>query len=130
MWHLRTWVSGELSSVRWMVELHDLRGLFQPKWLYDFAVLGFSDGKKYVVRCLRHDISIFGLHPPLKYLSALKSFIEIIALDQTWCVQGRRVFCWLSTEAGAYLFSRVNLLSANSAVQITFWGENQHFVVT
>lgn len=84
------------------------------------SVLGYFVGNKYVVRCLRHGISIFGLYSPLKYLSTLKSFIEIIALDQTWCVQGRHVFCWLSTEAGAYLLSRVNLLSVNSTVQITF----------
>ena len=35
MWHLWTWFSGGLGSVRFMVGLDDLKGLFQPKWLYD-----------------------------------------------------------------------------------------------
>lgn len=76
------------------------------------SVLGFLVViNMYVVRSHRHDTCIFGLHSPLRYLSTLKSFIEVIALDQTWCAQGRHVFRWLSTEAGAYLLSRVNLLS-------------------
>lgn len=105
-WHLRTWGSGELGSVRLMIELHDLRGFFSNRNDYVIlSVLGFFDGNKNVVRCLRHDICIFGLHLPLKYLSTLESFIEIIALDQTWRVQGRHVFCWLSTLT--YLLSRV-----------------------
>jgi len=35
-WHFRTWFSGWLGSVRFMVRLNDLRGLFQPKQFYDF----------------------------------------------------------------------------------------------
>ena len=35
MWHLGTWFSGGLGSVRFMVGLDDLKGLFQPKRFYD-----------------------------------------------------------------------------------------------
>lgn len=75
-------------------------------------VLGFYNDSKYVVRCPRHDVNVFCPHPPLEYLSALKSFIELSTLGQTWCIQGTHMFCWLSAEAGAYHLSRVNLLSA------------------
>ena len=35
MWCLGTWLSGGLGSARLMVELGDLKGLFQPKRFYD-----------------------------------------------------------------------------------------------
>ena len=35
MWHLGTWFGGGLGSVTLVVGLHDLKGLFQPKWFYD-----------------------------------------------------------------------------------------------
>ena len=35
MWHLGTWFSSGLGSVRFMVGLNDLQGLFQPKCFYD-----------------------------------------------------------------------------------------------
>ena len=40
MWHLGTWFSGGLGSVRFMVGLDDLKGLFQSKWFYDSKGLG------------------------------------------------------------------------------------------
>ena len=36
MWHFEIWFSGGLVSVRLMVGFNDLKGLFQPKWFYDF----------------------------------------------------------------------------------------------
>jgi len=35
MWHLGTWFSGGLGSVRLTVGLDDFKGLFQPKRFYD-----------------------------------------------------------------------------------------------
>ena len=35
MWHLGTWFSGGLGSVRFMVGLDDLKSLFEPKSCYD-----------------------------------------------------------------------------------------------
>lgn len=35
MWQLATWFSGELGSPYLTVGLHELKGLFHPKWLYD-----------------------------------------------------------------------------------------------
>jgi len=35
MWHAGTWFSGRLGSVRFMVGLDDLQGLFQLKYFYD-----------------------------------------------------------------------------------------------
>ena len=35
MWHFETWFSGGLGSVRFTVELDDLKGLFQSKWFHD-----------------------------------------------------------------------------------------------
>ena len=45
MWHLGMWFSGGLGSVRVMVGLNDIKGLFQPKLFYDSIILkvgGFS----------------------------------------------------------------------------------------
>lgn len=45
MWHLGTWFSGGFGSVTLVVGLGDLKGLFQPKCLYDlFGVRSFSAG--------------------------------------------------------------------------------------
>jgi len=38
MWHLGTWFSGGLGSVRFMVGLNDLKGFFQPKRFYTNSV--------------------------------------------------------------------------------------------
>lgn len=38
-WHLGTWYSGELGSVKLIVELDDLKGLLQPKQFHDFMIL-------------------------------------------------------------------------------------------
>lgn len=35
MWHSGTWFTGGLGSARLIVGLHDLRNLFQLKWLHD-----------------------------------------------------------------------------------------------
>ena len=35
MWHLGTWFSGGVGSVRLSVGLNDLKGLFQSKLFYD-----------------------------------------------------------------------------------------------
>ena len=35
IWHLGTWFSGGLGSVRFTVGLNVLKGLFQPKWFCD-----------------------------------------------------------------------------------------------
>jgi len=40
MWHLGTWFSGGLDSVKLMVGLRDLTGLFQPKLFFD-SILSF-----------------------------------------------------------------------------------------
>ncbi|KAK4830495.1 hypothetical protein QYF61_011408 [Mycteria americana] len=50
MWCLGTWCSGGLGSVRLMVGLDDLKGLFQPKRFYDINNNNFSarDGSKSV----------------------------------------------------------------------------------
>jgi len=45
MWHLGTWFSGGLGSVRFTVGLDDLKGLFQPKLFYDYL--------RYFPFCLR-----------------------------------------------------------------------------
>lgn len=103
---LLSWMSEGWKNLLW-------RWLASRYLLWNIlSVLGFYNDSKYVVRCPRHDINVFCPHPPLEYLSALKSFIELSALGQTWCIQGTHVFCWLSAEAGAYHLSRVNLLSA------------------
>ena len=39
MWHLGTWFSGGLGSVRFMVGPDDLKGLFQPKYFCDSMIL-------------------------------------------------------------------------------------------
>jgi len=39
MWHLGTWLSGGLGSVRLMIGINDLKDIFQPKWFYDSMVL-------------------------------------------------------------------------------------------
>jgi len=35
VWHFGTWFSGGLGSISFMVGLHDLKGVFQPKRFYD-----------------------------------------------------------------------------------------------
>ena len=35
-WHLEAWSGGGLGSVKLTVGLYHLKGLFQPKWFYDF----------------------------------------------------------------------------------------------
>jgi len=40
MWHLETWFSGGLGSVRVMVGLDDLKGLFQLKCFHDSVIAG------------------------------------------------------------------------------------------
>ena len=44
MWRLGTWFRGGLGSVRLMVGLDDLKGLFQPKRFYESMIscLGLS----------------------------------------------------------------------------------------
>lgn len=32
MWHVATWLSGGLDSIRVMIGLNDIKSLFQPKW--------------------------------------------------------------------------------------------------
>ena len=44
MWCLGTWFSGGLDSVRLMVGLDDLRGLFQPKQFSDSVIKAFALG--------------------------------------------------------------------------------------
>jgi len=39
MWHLGTWFSGGLSSVRFTAALSDVKDLFQAKFLYDSMIL-------------------------------------------------------------------------------------------
>lgn len=39
MWHLRIWFNGRLDSVRLMIGLSDIKGVFQPKGFYGSVIV-------------------------------------------------------------------------------------------
>ena len=127
MWCLGTWFSDELGSVRLMVGLDDLKGLFQPKWFCDSMILLgiFHYSYPYLPLLLMVKNWLF-------FLGSVKDFWQHFSVGQWrewgWLLTGVRYVCRtpitdITVSAKLYfLLDKANVPVAGTAV-CRWWGD-------